>query len=142
MAIVEPGAKRSATIEALEDAETFCVLQTEFTRLRRTHPVVNELVIDFLASEVRLLNERLLEAMYAPVDTRLRRRLLELADIYAGERDEIVIPLTQEELAWFVGGTRATVNQALRVLEREGAIKLLRGKTVITDLDLLSRRAR
>ena len=38
MAIVGEGAKRSATIEALEEAETFCVIENEFQRLRREHP--------------------------------------------------------------------------------------------------------
>lgn len=37
MAIAGAGAKRSATVEALEDAETFCVGQSEFRRLRREH---------------------------------------------------------------------------------------------------------
>src|SRR5713101_5886652 len=56
-------ARRSATIEALEEAETFCVYEDEFARLRDEHPQVNELLISFLTNEVRMLNERLLEAL-------------------------------------------------------------------------------
>src|SRR6266516_3078934 len=51
MALVGQGARRSATVEALEEAETFCVYEGEFQRLRREHPEVTELVIGFLASE-------------------------------------------------------------------------------------------
>src|SRR5712691_13200605 len=58
MALVGEGARRSATVEALERAETFCVYEGEFQRLRRQHPRVTEMVIGFLANEVRMLNER------------------------------------------------------------------------------------
>ena len=35
MALVGMGARRSATVEALEEAETFCVYECDFARLRR-----------------------------------------------------------------------------------------------------------
>ncbi len=143
MAIVGAGAKRSATIEALEDGETFCVLETEFRRLRREHPGIDHLVIEFLANEVRVLNERLLEALYLPVDRRVVRRLAELAALYGAPSDgEVVIPLTQEELAGLAGTTRPTVNQVLRSLEERGVVTLRRGKTIVTEMDLLAARAR
>ena len=46
--------------------------------MRRSHPSVNELLFRFLTSEVRTLNERLLEALYVPVEERVLRRLVEL----------------------------------------------------------------
>jgi CRP/FNR family transcriptional regulator, cyclic AMP receptor protein len=142
MAIVCPGAKRSATVEALEDAETFCVAESEFGRLRRQHPEVNQLLIDFLANEVRMLNERLLEALYLPAEKRLQRRLVELAHLYRADGEEAVIPLTQEELAGLAGATRATVNQVLRRLQEKGVLELRRGKTIVTDFEALAARAR
>ena len=86
MALVGEKTGRSATVEALEAAETFCVLETEFARLRREHPAVNDLLVTLLATEVRRMNERLLEALYLPAERRVLRRLSELADLYAGER--------------------------------------------------------
>ena len=141
MAIVGAGAKRSATIEALEDGETFCVLESEFGRLRREHRGIDQLLIEFLANEVRTLNERLLEALYVPVDRRVVRRLSELATLYRSSDGEVVIPLTQEELAGLAGTTRPTVNQALRSLEEQGVVALRRGKTIVTDVDTLAARA-
>lgn len=142
MAITGVAAKRSATVEALEAAETFCVIESEFRRLRRAHAGVDQLLIDLLANEVRMLNQRLLEALYVPVDRRVVRRLAELARLYASGDGEIVIPLTQEELAGLAGTTRPTVNQALRSLEDAGVVRLRRGKTMIVDPDDLARRAR
>jgi CRP-like cAMP-binding protein len=142
MAIAGEGAKRSATVEALEEAETFCVIEGEFRRLRSRHPGVNQLLIDFLASEVRMLNERLLEALYVPVDRRVLRRLSELAQLYGPGEGEVVIPLTQEELAGLAGASRATVNQVLRGLQEKGVVELRRGKTIVPDPHALATRVR
>jgi CRP/FNR family cyclic AMP-dependent transcriptional regulator len=142
MAIVGEGAKRSATVEALEEAETFCAVESEFRRLRKEHPSVDQLLIEFLANEVRMLNERLLEALYVPADKRVLRRLVELATLYGTGDSEVVIPLTQEELAGLAGTSRATVNQVLRTLEDKGKVQLKRGKTIISDPAALTVRSR
>ena len=89
--IVE-GANRAATAAALEDAETFSVFHADFERLRAQFPAINQALITFLAGEVRILNERLLEAFYVPAERRVLRRLVELADLYAGSAAEVEIP--------------------------------------------------
>jgi CRP/FNR family transcriptional regulator, cyclic AMP receptor protein len=136
------GARRSATVEALEEAETFCLYEGEFQRVRREHPNVNEVLLTFLANEVRMLNERLLEALYVPVERRVLRRLVELARFYGGADGQVEIPLTQEELAGLAGTSRATVNGVLRDEEKRGSVELKRGKTVVFDRDAIARRAR
>jgi CRP-like cAMP-binding protein len=142
MALIAAEPRRSATVAALEDAETFAVYRTEFNRLRAVHPHVDDFLMRFLTNEVRMLNERLLEALYLPVDKRVRRRLLELADLYPGENGAPVVALTQEMIAELAGSSRATVNQILRDEEKRGAVELLRGGTRILDLKSLEKRAR
>src|SRR5215210_4160671 len=143
MAVVGQKARRSATVDALEEAETFCVYEGDFARLRREQPQVTEVVVGLLANEVRVLNERLLEALYLPVTRRVLRRLNELARLYRHDaRERIEIPLTQEELAGLAGTTRATVNSVLRDAEQRGLLELRRGKTTIIDQGQLERHAR
>ncbi len=143
MALAGEKTGRSATVEALEAAETFCVLETEFARLRREHPAVNDLLVTLLATEVRRMNERLLEALYLPAERRVLRRLSELADLYAAGADGAVeIPLTQEELAGLAGTSRATVNGVLGDAQTRGLVELRRGKVTIVDRDALAARAR
>jgi CRP-like cAMP-binding protein len=142
MAIVGEGAKRSATVEALEEAETFCVVERDFRRLRREHPGVDQLLIDFLANEVRMLNERLLEALYVPADRRVLRRLAELAAFYGDGESGVVIPLTQEELAGLSGTSRATVNQVVRAQQEKGVVELGRGRVIVIDPAALAARSR
>jgi CRP-like cAMP-binding protein len=140
MALVSPGAVRSATVVAIEEAETFAVYRDDFDHLRKRHPSVNEAVVAFLAGEVRLLNERLLEALYEPAERRVLLRLSELADLFGGGGGEVEVPLTQEALAELAGTSRATANRVLRREEERGSVARRRGRTVVVDRDALLRR--
>ena len=74
--------RRSATVSALEPSETFAVHASDLEQLRAHFPGVDRILFAFLAAELRRQNELLLEALYLPVDRRLRRRLLELSLIH------------------------------------------------------------
>jgi CRP/FNR family transcriptional regulator, cyclic AMP receptor protein len=142
MALVGEKAGRAATVEALEEAETLCVYETEFARLRHEHPAVTEFLIGLLAAELRIMNQRLLEALYLPVERRLLRRLSELSQLYqAGTNDVVDVPLTQEELAELAGTSRATVNAVLGDAQTRGLVELRRGKVRIVDQAGLAARA-
>jgi len=139
LALVAEGRKRSATVETLEEAETFAVYVVDFQRLCREYPSVNQVLVGFLAGELDRQNELLLEALYVPVERRVLRRLAELSALYAG-RDS-VIPLTQEQLAELAGTSRATVNRVLREEQARGTVELRRGRTAVLDAEAIARRA-
>jgi CRP-like cAMP-binding protein len=137
LALLGGPAVRSATAQALEPVEAMAIHGDAFSDLRRQHPTVTDLLIEILADTVRNVNQRLLEALYVPADTRVRRRLLELLDIYGAE----TVPLTQEDLAGLAGTTRATVNRVLRDEEKRGTLTLSRGKVHVSDAPAIARRA-
>jgi CRP/FNR family cyclic AMP-dependent transcriptional regulator len=141
LALVAPPSHRSATVVALEAAETRSVFREDFEALRKRHPGVDRILVSLLSDRLREMNERLLEAHYVDAETRVRRHLRQLAAVY--ERDgKSVIPLTQEEMAEIAGTSRATVNRVLREEERRGVIELKRGRTTIVDPEQLTRRGR
>jgi len=142
MALLAEEPRRSATVTALEDAETFAVHRAEFDGLRSRHPDVDRILLRFLAGELRRVNERMLEALYVSAEKRTLRRLVELAELYRSAGGEIVITLTQESIAELAGVARPTVNQVLREEEKRGTLELERGRTRVLDLDELARRAR
>jgi CRP/FNR family cyclic AMP-dependent transcriptional regulator len=137
MAVLAPGGVRSATAIALEPTETLMIDALAFAELRRSEPQFTEALVELLANRVRQLNERLLEALYVPADTRLLRRVAELAQLYGTD-----IPLTQEDLAGLAGATRATVNRVLRREEKDGTLVLGRGRVTVVDQQALARRSR
>ncbi len=136
LALLPHGGRRSASVVALEPATTRVLTAQAFHDLCERHPAVQGLLVDLLAERVKELSRRLLETMYLPLDRRLYRTLLQLGRSYA-EDGRASIPLTQEQLADLVGGTRPTVNQILQRLADEGIIELGRGRVAVRDIAAL-----
>lgn len=134
--------RRGATVEALEQGETRSVHRPDWERLRREHPSVGDVLTAILADRLRRVNTHLLEALYTPADKRVRRRLVELAGLYAASSEGTRIPLRQEDLASIAGTSRATVNRVLREEEARGSVRLERGRTIVLDRAALERRGR
>jgi len=128
-----PEAVRSATVESLDASETHAVYRREFDALRREHPRVGDVLVALLADAVRRTNGLLLDAYYATAETRVLRRLAELAAAAAdGE-----VRLTQDDLASLAGTSRATVNRVLRDAQRRGALELRRGRVLVAEPEAL-----
>jgi CRP/FNR family transcriptional regulator, cyclic AMP receptor protein len=138
LALLLPGGRRSATVEALEDGETRSVFRDDFSRLQREHPGVKDVLLRVLAEQLRRATDRIVEAHYVDAETRVRRRLVELAATY----EDSVVPLTQEDIAAMAGTSRATVNRVLREEVKLGAVALARGRTTVLDVADLERRCR
>jgi CRP-like cAMP-binding protein len=136
LALVAPGAHRSATVAALEEAETRSVLVGDFERLRREHPSIDELLVRILGERVRRLSEQLTEAYYLSAEKRVLRRLVELGDLYSG-----CITLPQEQLAELAGTSRATTNRVLGELQRGGVLELGRSSVVVLEPERLRERS-
>lgn len=140
LSVVSP-APRNATIVALEPTETLSLTRDEMSALRVTHPEIDRALLEAVVGAVRRMSEALLDAMYVPVGDRLAKQLLELAKTYpASATGEILIPLTQDDLAGLVGTTRPTVNQLLAKLVERDLVRLSRGSVTIIDLSGLQRR--
>jgi CRP/FNR family cyclic AMP-dependent transcriptional regulator len=142
LALVMPGSRRTATVVALETAETLSLRREQFEALRREHPTIDRVLIDLLAATVTRLSERLTEALFVPVDRRLLRRLADLAQEYGQGQPGTVIPLTQQDLAEMAGTTRPTANRVLHDAEQAGLISVGRTRITLVDPAGLQRRAR
>ncbi len=142
LALLSPNEPRSATVAALEAAETLSVHALDFNRLRARRPQTDALLVGVLAARVRRLSEQLVEALHLPAETRVRRRLLDVVSVYGDSEGGATVPLTQEELASLAGTSRATVNKVLREEQERGTVELARGRTTLLDRAALERRAR
>jgi len=140
IALVSAG-ERSATVYALEPAETMCVRRQEFDRLRGAHPSVDRMLVRLLAGELRRMDRLVTDAYYVSAPRRVLRRLLDLAAVYGNGAAGTEIPLTQEQLASLAGASRATVNAVLAAERARKTIELRRGATVVRDPQALARRA-
>jgi CRP-like cAMP-binding protein len=140
--LVSPESGRNATVVALDAVETLCLHRDQLQTLRSQYPGIDRFLLDAMAKEIRRLSSLLSDALYVPVEKRVLRRLLEVADTYGNDGPAQVVPLTQEDLASLAGTTRPSANKALRLAEEAGLITMSRGEIRLLDPDGLARRAR
>src|SRR4051794_29493585 len=136
IALLDGVGPRSATVVALEKAETRAIHKLDFDALRARHPAVADILARALALRVRRLSELLVEAHYEPADRRVLRRLAEFGS------DGGVVPLTQEELSNLAGTSRATINRIVRDAQSRGELAVRRGRIEVLDAAALTARAR
>ncbi len=141
LALLASEQRRSTTVAAVEPGETYAVHRDAFTRLRSDYPAVNEVLVRLLAARVRRLSELYVEALFTPAETRVLRRVQELAALYGRGAPGTVIPFSQQEIAGLAATSRATVNRVLRAEAARGLFELHRGHTTVVDPEALARRA-
>ena len=122
------GRPRTASAVASEPTDLLVVLRRDFLAMIERRPAVAVQVIELLCARIRWMSERTEEASFLPLDRRLVRRLIGLADDYGDE-----IAISQDELAAFVGATRESVNRQLQIWKRAGLIGLGRSRIRILD---------
>jgi CRP/FNR family cyclic AMP-dependent transcriptional regulator len=131
---------RTADALALDPVTALVLPRAEFDRVRRSAPEVDDFVMELMARRIDRLSHRVAEAHHAPVQQRVARRLYEVSRLYLTGEGPVQVPLTQDDIAGLAGATRPTVNVALRRLERDGVIRLGRGRIELLDLPGLRRR--
>ena len=129
---------RSAEARALEPSAVIAIPYEPVRRLYREHPVELWSVVKLLVGRLRSMDETLADSVFLDVTGRTAKRLLELA----GDADEFLLPVTQEELAGMVGASRERVNKAIASFVRLGWIDQADRRYVITNREQLSIRAR
>lgn len=131
------GLGRSTDARALERSELVSVPYSPLRQLLEAQPAALWHVVELLARRIRATDEALADSVFLDVPGRTAKRLLELA----GDADEFVLPLTQEELAGLVGASRERVNKAIAQFIRIGWIEQQDRRYRIKDRAQLERRA-
>jgi CRP-like cAMP-binding protein len=140
------GGLRSATVTAVEPTETLALHRDTLWACVREQPEFAERVILTLVASVRRINTWLEDAYFNDLDTRMARRLYELAATRGqtgvdGVSLQVSFPLSQSELAGMLGATRASVNAILGIYQDAGLLRLGRGSFTVPHPEDLRRRA-
>lgn len=133
------GEPRSATVTALTETIVYALTGEDlFTVLEKNTRAMRRLLTR-LAGMVRRLSGQVGDLVFLDLEGRVAKYLLDLSELSAGKRE---VELTQEDLASFVGGTRAAVNRTLADLEKLGAIQVGRRHIEVRDPDKLKAQIR
>ena len=127
------GRPRTAEARALEPTELFTLRRPDFLRFLEQNPAVAVKVVELLCERVRWMSDRVEETALLPVEARLARRVVMLAQDYGADLD-----ISQEELAQFVGAARESVNRQLQEWKRDGLVMLARSRIRLLDPKRLS----
>jgi CRP/FNR family transcriptional regulator, cyclic AMP receptor protein len=129
---------RSAEARALEPSAVIAIPYGPVRTLYEREPAELWSVVGLLAKRLRSTDETLADTVFLDVTGRTAKRLLELA----GDSDEFILPITQEELAGMVGASRERVNKAIASFVKLGWIDQSDRRYVITNREQLSIRSR
>ena len=118
---IADGGPRSADAEALEDCQLLFVPNEVITELCSRVPSVTQAVMSSLAVMLRRLTEAASDLVFLDLPRRVAKVLLSQP---RGDDGVVQLNMSQEELAHQVGGSRQSVNAALRGFERRGWIEV------------------
>lgn len=124
-----------------------CVSRTDFQKILASHVELYEALMRLQARRIRTLFGLVEDLNTLPLRARLAKQLLHLVRSYGvpclndGNETRIGLQLAQEELAQLLGASRQRVNQELKSMEREDAIRIEQGGLVIRNRAALMRIA-
>jgi CRP-like cAMP-binding protein len=130
------GGERTAAATALGDVVLRRMRRADVLAQIRAHPYLALEFIEILCGRLRAVSRKLEERSFLPVPARLANRLVYLSDKVGPARDGS-IPVTQAELADFVGATREATAKTLGDWRARGWIALARGSVRVLDRDAL-----
>jgi CRP/FNR family cyclic AMP-dependent transcriptional regulator len=129
-------APRSATVLALEPVDALALAAADFRSVLAEHPAAQLALVRALAERLRDADAKRIQLAAYTTLGRVAFCLLELCVRFGRHEDdriEILLPISQDELAGWAGASIESVGRALQSLRRLGWIET--GRRAITVLD-------
>lgn len=138
IALFDPG-PRTATVTATEPTHLLKISNADVMAAVRSSPELGTDLIRLAGQRLRFMNTQIGEQAFLPISARLARKVLYLLE-ESGE-DTNVLPMSQANLAEFIGATREAVSKTLGEWKREGFVDISRGEIRVQDRETLRRLA-
>ncbi len=134
------GRPRSATATALDGVRAIGLSDGAFGEFLDRHPRMALRLLRTLADQIREAATRTADRDTGDTTSRVARRLVMLAERYGeynGPVVEVNLPITQEDLAGWVGATREATSRSLGRLRELGCLRTSRQRIVVLDVPTL-----
>ncbi|UTI64414.1 Crp/Fnr family transcriptional regulator [Paraconexibacter antarcticus] len=132
--------RRSATVETLDAVDAIAIAGQDMRRLLREHPDIAVKLVIALGRRMREANERLTRQSFQTVQSRVAGVLGQLVQQAqaegAGDKD-VLVTITQADIAQLAGSSRESASRFLAVLERAGVVTQGRGRVTVHDASAL-----
>jgi CRP/FNR family transcriptional regulator len=111
--------RRSATVETLDEVEAIAILGADMRRLLREHPDISVKLVIALGRRLRVAGV-------------LGQLVRQAQSEGAGPRD-VLVTITQSDIAQLAGSSRESASRFLAVLERAGVVTQGRGRLTVHE---------
>ncbi len=131
------GRPRSASAAAIGRTVVAELRADRFLEALADEPQLVVAVCQNLSAQLRRANDRLVARSSNSTTVRTARMLVELASLmmrHSGSSDSYEVPITQSDLADWIGATRESTARALAEFRRSGLVKTCRGRIVVLDV--------
>jgi CRP-like cAMP-binding protein len=115
--------------EATEDSEICTITRDDVFALLKKRPDIALRTLEIVGNRLRLLEERLIEAVYSPIRVRLAHFLLSNADPSSG----LLTNFTHEEIGDNIGAVRQSVTETLGIMQKQRLIVISPRQIQIID---------
>lgn len=137
-------ADHMASVTVVEEGEALIVPANRFLAALESEPGLALALLRSVIGRLRDADRLRAEFLALDVTGRVAQRLVELAASYGTPVEtgtKVNLPLSQRELAGWVGASREAVNKALAQLEDRGLVLRDHGSLIVRDVEGLRRRA-
>jgi CRP-like cAMP-binding protein len=134
--------RRSATVETLDEVEAIAILGQDMRRLLREHPDIAVKLVIALGRRLREANERLARQSFQTVQSRVAGvlgQLVRQAQAEGAAERDVLVTITQADIAQLAGSSRESASRFLAVLERAGVVTQGRGRLTVHEPAALER---
>lgn len=129
------GQEHSVYYECLDNVKVLAAPMEYLRNWLNTHPEHYKNLLPYAGKQLRMLENYISEITFTDISTRLLKLLIRNA---GNSRNlEMINDLSNKEIAYLIGSTRAVVNRHLQKFKRNGSIKISRNRVEIQDLSLL-----
>jgi CRP/FNR family transcriptional regulator len=115
--------------ETAEDSHIYVVTREHVLALLKRQPDLTLRLLEIVSDRLRLVEERLLEAVYSPVSIRLANLLLATADPISG----ILTNISHDEIGNMIGAARQTITKNLDEMRKQGILIIKQKRIQIVD---------
>ena len=139
------GDRRTHDAYAHGETTILCVARADFKKILASHAELYEAMLRLHARRIRQLYGLVEDLNTLPLRARLAKQLLHLVRSYGvpslshATEVRIGLHLAQEELAQLLGASRQRVNQELKSMERDEAIRIEPGGLIVRNREALMR---
>jgi CRP/FNR family transcriptional regulator, cyclic AMP receptor protein len=141
LALFSESHTRTATIQALDPAETIALQRRDFDDLRRRSPIVTEMLLSVLVLRIERLTLQLGEMYELDAPTRVYRQLVRLGELFEANHPDGDIRMSQSHIASIAGVKLRLANRVLNEARAAGIVSLGKRRVTVHDWSRVRARA-